>query len=276
MTTTPAGADPEKRLTLHVLHTNDFHNCLTDAGAARLKDAIAGLNGAPYVLLDAGDAIKAGNIGVSPFGEPILERMSDLGYRAMTMGNREFHVWQAALQTKIAQARFPILSANVRPRREGAALPVQDSVTFEVGGLQVAVFGVTVPMVTERMAVKSVSNFVFDDPVEVAQRMVTRLRYHADVLIALTHIGLREDQHLARTVKGIDLIVGGHSHVSLPEPERAAEGGTPIVQAGSHARFFGHVTLTVGRDGVRVEGGSLHPLEDKARSRSSIKEASAA
>ncbi len=105
------------------------------------------------------------------------------------------------------------------------------------------------------------SSFVFDDPVETAQKMVTRLRYHADVLIALTHIGLREDQRLARTVRGIDLLVGGHSHVTLAEPEVVE--GTPIVQTGSHGRAFGHVKLRISRDGVQVESAALHPLENK-------------
>jgi 5''-nucleotidase/2'',3''-cyclic phosphodiesterase and related esterases len=246
-------------LRLHILHTNDFHNGLTDVGAERLKQAVADLNGEPYLLLDAGDAIKAGNVGVNPFGEPILERMSDLGYHAMTMGNREFHVWQAALETKINRARFPILCANVRPRAAKRHLPVQSHAEFLVGGLKAVVFGVTVPMVTEKMAVKAVSDYVFDDPVETAKEMVAKLRWEADVLIALTHIGLREDQRLARTVSGIDLIVGGHSHITLAEPDVVE--GTPIVQTGSFAHAFGHVVIEVGDDGNRVAEASLHPLQ---------------
>jgi len=250
------------RPALHLLHTNDFHNGLTDAGAARLRAAIAGLSGAPYLLLDAGDAVRAGNVGVSPFGEPILDRMSEAGYHAMTMGNREFHFLRAALEAKIRQARFPVLCANVRARKEGdPALPVQPFAAFTVGGLRVVVFGLTVPMITERMRVAAVSSFLFDDPVATAGRLVPELRADADLLVALTHIGLREDERLARTVSGIDLIVGGHSHNKLPEP-RVVE-GTPIVQAGWHAHLYGHVVVTPG-DGARV-AGALHPLQEKRR-----------
>src|SRR5690349_17421117 len=145
-------------LCLHILHTNDFHDGLDDAGEARLRAAVHACAGAPYLLLDAGDAIRAGNVGVNPFGEPILDRMSALGYHAMTMGNREFHVWQAALETKINRAQFPILCANIRPR--GAhSLPVQPNLTLTAGGLSVTVFGLTVPMVTERMKVAALSAF---------------------------------------------------------------------------------------------------------------------
>ena len=243
---------------LHILHTNDFHAHLTEAGAARLRAAVAGLNGEPYLLLDAGDAVKAGNIGVSPFGEPILETMSALGYHAMTMGNREFHVWQAALETKIAQAKFPVLCANVRPRT-AATLPVQPNVTFTVGGLRVAVFGVTVPMVTERMKIATLSSFVFDDPIATAKNQVAELRPYADILIALTHIGLTQDKRLAEAVSGIDLIIGGHSHNVLTEPEIICE--IPIVQTGSHAHFYGHVALTADDKGVRLRQASLTALK---------------
>lgn len=247
-------------LTLHILHTNDFHNRLDEAAALRLKEAIAALNGAPYLLLDAGDAIKAGNVDFNPFGEPILDRMSNLGYHAMTMGNREFHVWNSALATKINRARFPVLSANVRSKKEGAALPVRANARFEVGGLAVAVFGLTVPMVTERSKAASLSDFLFDDAISTAKRQVTELRYGADVLIALTHIGLPQDRKLAEAVSGIDLIIGGHSHDTLAEPE--VVNGTPIVQTGSHARNYGHLTLTVSRAEKHTLTAALYPLRE--------------
>jgi len=252
-------------VTLHILHTNDFHNGLTDAGAARLRAAIDGLNGAPYLLLDAGDAVRAGNVGVSLLGEPILDRMSALGYHAMTMGNREFHFLHGALEAKIRQARFPVLCANVRARKEGeASLPVMPSVAFAVGGRRVVVFGLTVPMITARMRVAAVSAFLFDDPVATAGRLVPELRPDADLLVALTHIGLREDERLARSVPGIDLIIGGHSHNKLPEPQMVE--GTPIVQAGWHAHLYGHVTVAPGENGAPPGiAGALHPLEEKRR-----------
>ncbi|MBC8137369.1 MAG: hypothetical protein H8F28_15930, partial [Fibrella sp.] len=131
-------SDTTGRVTLHILHTNDFHGKLNESGARRLRDAIAALDGAPYLLLDACDAIKAGNVGVNPFGEPILETMSELGYHAMTIGNREFHIWQTALETKINRARFPVLSANMRPKTEGdTTVPVQPHATIAVAGLTV-------------------------------------------------------------------------------------------------------------------------------------------
>jgi len=263
--------------TLHVFHTNDFHNALTETGAARLRAAVDALgSNAPHLLLDAGDAIKAGNVGVNPFGEPILGLMSRTGYHAMTLGNREFHVWRRALETKINRAAFPVLCANIRRRGEppfGARwndpaappLPVEPWRVFDVApSLRVAVLGLTVPMVTERMKAAVISAFVFDDPIKTAAALVPRLREKADAVIALTHIGLREDERLGLGVPGVSLIVGGHSHVTLPTPKWVDS--TPIVQTGVYGRHFGHVILTFSDDAHLLNArGELHLLEEKPR-----------
>jgi 5'-nucleotidase len=105
----------------------------------------------------------------------------------------------------------------------------------------VGIFGVTVPMITERMLSHHVSAYVFDDPIRVGAEMAERLRPQVDLLIALTHIGLKQDIELAKRAPQIDLIIGGHSHSVLEEPQR--EGRVAIVQAGSYARFLGRVEV---------------------------------
>ena len=227
---------------LILLHTNDFHNHLNPAQAAFIKNEKAKHEN--VLLLDSGDAISAGNVGVRPGGEPILTLMSETGYDAMTLGNREFHVADTLLRLKLSKAKFPILCANIRWREDkGETLPVVPSLIKTLpNGLRVAVFGLTVPMVTPRMTARLVSAFVFDDPVQTARAQIARLRPDADAVIALTHIGLREDERLAALCPELDLIIGGHSHNKLYEPQ--VVNGVPIVQAGWFGHFLGETTLT--------------------------------
>lgn len=248
--------------TLHVLHTNDFHNHLSEAQAEVIRQAKAGLEN--VILLDAGDAISAGNVGVRPGGEPILVRMTEAGYDAMTMGNREFHVADALLRTKISKAGFPVLCANIRWREDrGEALPVVPSVTLTpANGLRVGVFGLTVPMVTERMAARVVSAYLFDDPVSAARAQIAALRPNVDVLIALTHIGLRQDEKLAAACPKLDLIVGGHSHDTIPTPK--VVNSVPIVQTGWYGHNLGHVTVEAEQGRVMQVVGELTPLKERA------------
>lgn len=243
--------------TVTLLHTNDFHNHLTPEKAARLQGMRRSL-GESGLLLDAGDAGSSGNVTFKPAGEPILELMSDTGYDAMTVGNRDFHFSQAGFHAKLFRARFPVLCANVRSRDPSTPLPAAPSITKTLsGGVRITVLGLTVPMITERMLVRKVSAYVFDDPLETASRMVPALRPHCDLLVCLTHIGLGRDRELAARVPGIDLIIGGHTHALLEEGERV--GDTLVVQAGAHGRFFGTVQARI-EEGVRLLKANIEPL----------------
>ncbi len=229
-----------------IYHTNDLHNRLNPAQAERLRGLK--LSTPNCLLLDCGDAIWSGNIYFRPDGEPILKLMNHAGYDAMTMGNREFHFSSTGLKKKTGWAAFPVLSANIRPK-DRAALPTVSYLQFNIGGRSVVVFGLTVPMITERMLSRRVSSYLFDDPIETASNLVPQLRSSADILIALTHIGINRDRKLAECVRGIDLIIGGHSHTALERPEFV--GKTAIVQAGAFARYAGKTEI--GEDG-RITG----------------------
>jgi 2',3'-cyclic-nucleotide 2'-phosphodiesterase (5'-nucleotidase family) len=145
---------------MRILHTNDFHNRLTDEKAARLRRAIE--EEKPDLILDSGDAVKAGNMGFCAGGEPILRRMTEMGYNAMCCGNREFHISSKVFSIKVKDAGFPIVCANMRRKsgRSRCYLPDR-SVVFEIKGKRVGVFGLLVPMVTEKMAARIVSDYFF-------------------------------------------------------------------------------------------------------------------
>jgi 2',3'-cyclic-nucleotide 2'-phosphodiesterase (5'-nucleotidase family) len=239
---------------LHIFHTNDFHGKLTDEKAATIKALVERLSeGEPSLLLDAGDAVSAGNLGFNPLGEPILTRMTQLGYDAMTMGNRETHPSLAVVRTKLNKAAFPLLCANGYAKNTSVTLPFTDSLFLQRNGCRVGILGVTVPMATPRKVDAALWDNLFEPPIETAQRLVTALRPQCDTLIALTHIGIAQDRKLAEAVPELDLLIGGHTHVVLEQPEWV--NGVPIVQAGSHARYLGHVIFD---DGVVT--GALHLL----------------
>ena len=243
---------------LVILHTNDLHNRLIRRvdRAARLYEMVqVERTHPPVLLLDAGDAVGSGNLSFNPAGEPILDRMSEIGYHAMTVGNREFHFTEAGFRITLSRARFPVLCANIRPRGE-ATLPVRSHLILETPVGRVGIFGVTVPMITERMVSQYVSAYVFDDPVQRGTELAEQLRPQVDLLIALTHIGLSRDIELAKKAQGVDLIIGGHSHSVLEQPLR--EGGVVIVQAGCHARYIGRVEVEIDNP-IRIES-RLIPL----------------
>jgi len=177
--------------------------------------------------------------------------MGSAGYDAMAVGNREFHITPAGFACKVADASFPVLCANVRSRNGNAALPCRPTTEFKLPRAgRITVFGLTVPMVTEKMAVQFLSSYVFDDPISVAADLARELRDRCDILVCVSHLGIRMDQRLATSVPALDLIVGGHSHTPLANGIEV--GDTLIVQAPPHARAYGIVTVSRDRPSGRL------------------------
>jgi 2',3'-cyclic-nucleotide 2'-phosphodiesterase (5'-nucleotidase family) len=244
---------------LWLFHTNDFHGRLTPERAARL----AALRGEQpdSLLLDAGDAVSAGNLGFRVGGEPVLQQMSELGYDAMTVGNRESHPRRELFPRKLEGARFPILCANLTAR-PGAPLPTRPWVALERSGVRVAVMGLTVPMFTRKMWSQALCDYLYEPPLETARALAAELRPRCDLLIALTHIGLREDEALAAAVPEIDLVVGGHTHADLLAPVQV--GSTTILHTTAYAFYLGRARLERDGDRWRVGAWDRLPLRDGA------------
>jgi len=98
------------------------------------------------------------------------------------------------------------------------------------------------------------------------------LRKQADVVVAVTHLGVAEDERLAAAVNGIDLIIGGHSHTALKEGERIkspAGREVLICQTGDTLRAAGKVEMKLalhdGRWEVVEASAQLTPLDDKVK-----------
>ena len=217
---------------LRILHTNDFHGTLDDVR----QDQLSALREKVDLYFDSGDCVKAGNLAIPLKPEPVWPRLAALNCTASVPGNRESHLLQAPFKAKIKGASTPILCANMRHKISGK-LVLSPSMFIEVNGLRIGVFGVMVAMVTERMATKAASHYLWDDPVKSAVQQVEQLRPNVDLLIALTHIGFKKDIALATTCPQIDIILGGHSHTVLEKAHMV--GKTAICQTGSHARFAG-------------------------------------
>jgi 2',3'-cyclic-nucleotide 2'-phosphodiesterase (5'-nucleotidase family) len=239
-----------------ILHTADFHNRLTPERAekiAALKEAEP-----EALLLDAGDAVRAGNLGAQPGGEPTLRLMSKLGYHAMAMGNRESHPTSTVLRVKLRDARFPVLAANLMARRKPAPAKVQEYIVMELAaGLTVGVFGLAPQVTAPGSWWSKVTDYVFDDPVKTAVGLAAKLRDECDLLVALTHIGIEQDRRVAESAQ-VDLVIGGHSHRPAAPPERV--GHAWVAHAPPFGKGIGRIELEVGRARVELIAAETIPL----------------
>lgn len=251
------GANDAAETVLTILHTNDMHghvlgNSNLDSsgpgGLARLNTLARPIRyDMPNVLLlDAGDNVQATPTEFYSGGTTMFSAMNAVGFDASTLGNHEFDWAQAQTARLIRQAHFPVLAANVRDTRTGQAYGgAREYVLFRRGPLRIAVFGLTTPDTVRIEWPPTLSHVRFEDPNTVAARLVPELRRQADVVIAVTHLGVSADRALAAAVPGIDVIIGGHTHTTLSE--HLWVGGTLIAQAGDYANYLGRIDLLLRR-----------------------------
>lgn len=257
-------------LRLKIAHVNDTHSALEAVdenltlkldngeqkvrarlgGMARLKTALdAARAGEPNVLtLHAGDAVQ-GTLYFNVFqGAAEFDFLNALGLDAMCLGNHEFDKGPAQLGRMLALARFPVLAANVdasaEPALAGRIRPyvVRRFATAQ-GAEAVAVIGATTP--TTPQITGDVGRVRFLDPAPVLRALVRQLEADGvNKIILLSHNGYDADQKLARTVPGLDVIVGGHTHSLLGD--RAALADLGLNAAGPYP------TLVSGPQGAPV------------------------
>lgn len=246
--------------TITLLHTNDIHGHLEawkgwegeltgktvgglDRIAAQVREQRANIPPGSSLLLDAGDTIGDAMIATETEGRAVIDTMNGMGYDAMVIGNHEPDFTAEKLSLRMGDARFPVLAANIQHRWSGK-LFTKPYVIKTVNGIKVGVLGLAYPNTPLTTTRKNIKNLHFSQAIPTAQRYIPQMRAEgAQIVVALTHLGLGADKHLAEIVDGIDVIVGGHSHNRMKEAMRVRE--TLIVQAGAHGSDLGRLDLNI-------------------------------
>ncbi len=254
-------ASDESHVILKIIHLNDLHGHIqpskgktTTGGAAYfgamvLREKSANPEGS--ILLAAGDMFQGTPISNVFRGKPVTEIMNYLGFEAMELGNHEFDWgWPELLKMK-AQAGFPYLAANLACKNGSGVPGIKKFILLEKKGIKVAVIGILTPETAFTTNPKNVKDFRFQEPEKVLPALISAARKGgAKLVIALSHCGFDRDRAIAERVRGIDVIVGGHSHTAVTPPFVA--GQTVIVQAGSWGNYLGVLDLEVDAASGRV------------------------
>ena len=240
---------------MRIYHTSDVHD------RRHIAEPILALRAArPGLYVDCGDSLR-GSQTVFHRREPIVGELDRAHVDVQAMGNREFHYVAAAVRARVALMRHPLVCANLTSAR--GPVPFTADLTLQRDDPEgtpwtLRFFGLLVVQYPAGSAWERVFGWRFADPIAVAERIANETPDDV-VLIALSHLGLRTDRQLARRVPRLDLILGGHSHDTLPEPEYA--GGVPIVHAGPYGAFASRTELAKDAAGrARITDFALEPL----------------
>ncbi len=277
VSTAPARSADSDSLT--ILHLNDVYEITPVEGGeagglarvAAYRRALA--DSVPALLMTlGGDFLSPSALGTSRVdgerlaGRQMVAVLNAAGLDWATLGNHEFDIPERAFRARLAESRFRYVVSNV----------ADTTGRFFPGTVPYAIVRMRTPRREWRIGLVGAvvhSNHVpwvdFGDPLAQIGAYVTKIRDSVDVVIALTHLSVAEDQRLVELVPGIDVVLGGHEHENYVL--RRGRRFVPIIKSDANARTVSVVTIHMGRAGSspRVES-RLVPITRAFRSDSAV------
>ncbi|NMC39441.1 MAG: bifunctional metallophosphatase/5'-nucleotidase [Bacteroidales bacterium] len=213
-----------------------------------------------------------------------LRLMQQMGYDVVSIGNHEFDFGPEKLAAIVSQSKKngkipPLILGNAvfsskDPGDDDLEALYKDKVIsrkliIERDSLKIGLFSV---MGRDASEVAPLSRPVsFSKVVSFAKEMVRELKAEdCDMIICMSHSGIEkgkdgawggEDVELARKVRGIDLIISGHTHTELEEPLIVE--GVPVIQTGEYGKNVGRIEMTWSPSGIRVNNYRLIAVNDE-------------
>jgi len=230
---------------LTFLHFNDSYQIVPErswGGFAELQTLLKRERArSPHSFVTfGGDLISPSLLSSLTKGAHMIELMNGLGVTVASLGNHEFDHGIEVLRLRIGESKFPWMAANVTDP-QGVPLPeLKPYVIRQAGPLKIGFFGLITPQAG--LFIKGSIPVKFASHIETAKTAVAELQKQSvDVIVAVTHLGIDEDTQLARTVRGIKLVLGGHEHI----PMQIMDNGVLVMKAGADNEYLGVVDLDV-------------------------------
>lgn len=220
-----------------------------------------------------------------------LRLMQKMGYDVVGIGNHEYEFGPEWLGSVIARSsalgHIPVLlSGNARFKqgdpgdtaliRLSSEKLISDKVIITRGGVKAGFFSILGKDAVE--VAPNATPVTFEKQVHFAKRIVKELKNEkCDIIVCISHSGIKkmkdgswggEDVELASKVKGIDIIIGGHSHTKLDKP--VVVNGIPIVQTGEFGQYAGVVDMLAGSGKAELSRYKLLAVNDSIQGEKDI------
>lgn len=235
--------------------------------AATIVDSIRAANPGRTLLVDAGDLLQ-GNpfayLAMKQFADsanPVIAAMNAMHYDAAAIGNHEYNYGLPYLERAVAQAKFPLLSANTW-NLDGTH-KFKPWTIVKRQGVKIGIVGATTPGVMVWDAEHVRGRVMLTDIVSAVRTSVGEVKAAgADIILVTVHSGLNEPssydtvstglpgenvaERVAKEIPGIDLVIYGHSH---KEQRDLHIGSTLLMQPKNWATSVGIAQVSVAREG---------------------------
>jgi len=225
---------------LIILHTNDVHSRVEPFPMDGSKNA--GLGGAApraaliekirsenehVILLDSGDIFQGTPYFNFFLGEVDIKLMTQMGYEATTMGNHDFDAGLENFEKQMREhGNFPLIISNYDFSDTVMHNRYSSRHIIQKGNIKVGLTGVGIEM-SGLVPDNLYGNTRYLDPIKNANEQADILKHDekCDLVICLSHLGYRygnekvSDIVLAKNSRSIDIILGGHTHTFMDQPD---------------------------------------------------------
>ncbi|SFJ41232.1 2',3'-cyclic-nucleotide 2'-phosphodiesterase/5'-or 3'-nucleotidase, 5'-nucleotidase family [Halobacillus dabanensis] len=229
---------------LYFYYTSDLHSHFENwpqiVGYFNEKKKMHERKGEQYWLFDNGDHVDRFHpIAEGLMGKGNVELLNQAGYDVATIGNNEgITLASEDLHALYDQATFHVVCANLECRSMDSPDWLKRYEILESKfGTRIGVFGLTAPF----QAFYDKLGWDVTSPFEVLDTVVEELSSKTDIIILLSHLGINEDEEIARRYPNVDIIIGGHTHHLFKNGEYID--GTLLTAAGKHGTHLGEIAL---------------------------------
>jgi 2',3'-cyclic-nucleotide 2'-phosphodiesterase (5'-nucleotidase family) len=254
---------------VHILQSTDIHSCIFDGEshhngswlrmATKIKNLRQKYKKENTLLIDCGDTIQGSLSGYLSQGQAAIEMLNHLNYDAWVPGNHELDFGSSRFEELANKTTIPMLSANFRFTNDNAPrfLPWK---TYRRAGKNICVIGMQASYLAHWSYGSQFKDCSVSPAITTLKKIIPKIQLEQpDYIILAMHHGLvakdsrgvNEALAISRLFPEIKLILGGHTHRSIPGLLTSSK--VYYVQAGQHAEQLGHITIDLQTDKIESE-----------------------
>jgi 5'-nucleotidase len=252
------------RETIHIYHTNDLHSHFEHW--SRIRDFLKMRKqwhldeGEPVYLFDIGDHVDRWHpLSEATLGKGNIDFLNEVGFDAVTIGNNEgITLDYEDLNCLYENADFHVIVANLLDQSSQLPSWVKNHHIYQTNsGMKIGVIGLTAYFKPFYQAL----GWNITSPLEELEKLVQELYPQVDMVILLSHLGIRDDELIAARYPEIDVILGAHTHHVLHQGKEIK--GTMLGAAGKYGHYVGHMMIEVDTANKKIVGKKAQLYEQQ-------------
>lgn len=252
---------------IRIIHTTDIHSSFESF--LQMATLIKQLKLEHSILLDAGDFNDFSNQDTfASDGYVGLKLLNHLNYNALCIGNNEGFQDLSMIQKMASYHLVHLLSCNLLTNEKKEIIGIKKSMIYHCDAIRFLIIGVS-PFHESYNIYYHMHQLHAISPYSIIQQEIQKYKGQYDVVLVLSHLGLKTDILLTQSIPEIDMIVGGHSHLTIP-PVRVNQ--TILCQAGVRGSHVGYLDLFFENNQLKDFSGACLTVNPAIKEDSETKE----